>query len=60
MELWLKHECIARGMILEGTICELLTKVIHQNSEVCRRVLSNLIMYHGDIVVEDLDAKGGL
>jgi hypothetical protein len=47
-------------MIFEGTICELLTKVIHQNSKVCMRVLSNLIRYHGDIVAEDLDAKGGL
>jgi hypothetical protein len=47
-------------MIFEGTICELLTKVIHQNSKVCMRVLSNLIRYHGDIVFEDLDAKGGL
>jgi hypothetical protein len=60
VELWLKHEGIAKGMILEGSICELLTRVIHQNSEVCMRVLSNLIEYHGDIVAEDLDAKGGL
>jgi len=60
MELWLKHEGIARGMILEGSICELLTKIIHQNSKVCMRVLSNLIRYHGYIVAEDLDAKGGL
>jgi hypothetical protein len=60
MELWLKHEGIAKGIILEGNICELLTRVIHQNSEICMRVLSNLIRYHGDIVVEDLDAKGGL
>jgi hypothetical protein len=60
VELWLKHEGIAKGMILEGNICELLTKVIHQNSEVCMRVLSNLIRYHGDIIAKDLDAKGGL
>jgi hypothetical protein len=60
VELWLKHEGIAKGMILEGTICQLLTRVIHQNSQVCMRVLSNLIRYHGDIVAEDLDAKGGL
>jgi len=60
VELWLRHEGIARGMILEGHICESLTRVIHQNSEVCRCVLSNLIKYHGDIVAEDLDAKGGL
>jgi hypothetical protein len=59
-ELWLKHEGIAKGMILQGTICELLTRVIHQDSEVCMRVLSNLIRYHDDIVAEDLDAKGGL
>ncbi|CAM6043671.1 unnamed protein product [Sphagnum compactum] len=60
VQLWLKHEGIAKGMILEGIICELLTRVIHQNSEFCMRVLSNLIRYHGDIVAEDLDAKGGL
>jgi hypothetical protein len=60
MELWLKHENIAKGMILEGSICELLPKVIHQNSEVCMHVLSNLIKYHGDIVAEDLDAKESL
>jgi len=60
VELWLKHEGIAKGMILEGNICELLTKVIRQNSKVCMRVLSNLIRYHGDIVAENLDAKGGL
>jgi hypothetical protein len=60
MELWLKHEGIAKGMILKGNICELLTKVIHQNSKVCMHVLSNLIRYHGDIVAKDLDAKGGL
>ncbi|CAM6008245.1 unnamed protein product [Sphagnum balticum] len=59
-ELWLKHEGIAKGMILQGTICELLTRVIHQDSEVCMRVLSNLIRYHDDIVAKDLDAKGGL
>jgi hypothetical protein len=47
-------------MILQGTICELLTKVIHQNSKVCMCVLSNLIRYHGDIVAKDLNAKGGL
>jgi len=47
-------------MILQGTICELLTRVIHQDSEVCTRALSNLIRYHSDIVAEDLDAKGGL
>jgi hypothetical protein len=60
VKLWLKHEGIVKGMILEGSICELLTRVIHQNSEVCMRVLSNLIRYHGDIVGKDLDAKGGL
>ncbi len=60
VELWLKHEGIAKGMILEGSICALLTRVIHQNSEVCMHVLSNLIRYHGDIVANDLDAKGGL
>jgi len=60
VDLWLKHEGIAKQMILEGNICELLTRVIHQNSKICMHVLSNLIMYHGDIVVEDLDAKGGL
>jgi hypothetical protein len=60
LKLWLKHEGIAKGMIFEGSICELLTRVIHQNSEVCMRVLSNLIRYHGDIVAKDLDAKGGL
>jgi hypothetical protein len=60
VELWLKHEGIAKGMILKGNICELLTKVIHQNSKVCMHVLSNLIRYHGDIVAKDLDAKGGL
>jgi hypothetical protein len=60
VELWLKHEGIVKGMILEGNICELLTRVIHQNSEVCMRVLSNLIRYHADIVAKDLDAKGGL
>jgi hypothetical protein len=59
-ELWLKHEGIAKGMILEGSICELLPRVIHQNSEVCMHVLSNLIKYHGDIVAVDLDAKKGL
>jgi hypothetical protein len=47
-------------MILEGGICELLTRVIHQNSEVCIHLLSKLIRYHGDIVAKDLDAKGGL
>jgi hypothetical protein len=60
VELWLQHEGIANGMILQGTICELLTRVIHQNSEVCMRVLSKLIRYHGDILAKDLDAKGGL
>jgi hypothetical protein len=60
VELLLKHESIAKEMILQGTICELLTRVIHQNSEVCMHVLSNLIKCHGDIVMEDLDAKGGL
>jgi hypothetical protein len=60
MELLLKHESIAKEMILQGTICELLTRVIHQNSKVCTHVLSNLIKCHGDIVIEDLDAKGGL
>jgi len=60
VELWLKHEGIAKGMILEGNICELLTRVIHQNFEVCMHVLSNLIRYHGDIVAKDLDVKGGL
>jgi hypothetical protein len=60
VELWLKHEGIAKGMILEGNICELLTRIIHQNSKVCMRVLSNLIRYHGDIVAKDLNAKGGL
>ncbi len=60
MDHWLRHEGIVRGMILKGSICELLMKVIHQNSKVCMHVLSNLIMYHGDIVAEDLDAKGGL
>jgi hypothetical protein len=60
VELWLKHEGIAKGMILEGSICELLIRIIHQNSKVCMRVLSNLIRYHGDIVAKDLDAKGGL
>ncbi len=60
VEHLLRHESIVRGMILEGNICELLTRVIHQNSEVCRHVLSNLIRYHGDIVAKDLDAKGGL
>jgi hypothetical protein len=60
VELWLKHEAIAKAMILEGCICQLLTRVIHQNSNVCIHVLSNLIKYHGDIVVEDLDGKGGL
>ncbi len=60
VELWLKHESIAKEMILEGNICELWKKVIHQNSEVCMRVLSNLIRYHGDIVAKDLYAKGGL
>jgi hypothetical protein len=60
MELWLKHEGIAKGMILQWIICELLPRVIHQNSEVCMHVFSNLIKYHGDIVVEDLDAKEGL
>jgi len=60
VHLWLKHEGIAKGMILEGNICELLTRVIHQNSKVCMRVLSNLIRYHGDIIAKDLDAKGGL
>jgi hypothetical protein len=57
---WLENEGIVRGMILEGSICELLMKVIHQNSEGCRSVLSTLIRYHGDIVAKDLDAKGGL
>ncbi len=47
-------------MILEGNMCELLTRVIHQNFEVCMHVLSNLIWYQGDIVVKDLNAKGGL
>jgi hypothetical protein len=47
-------------MILQGIICELLTRVIHQNSKGCTHVLSNLIKCHGDIVIEDLDAKGGL
>jgi hypothetical protein len=60
VEFWLKHEGIAKGMLLEGSICELLTRVIHQNSKVCMHVLSRLIKYHGDIVVEDLDAKEGL
>jgi hypothetical protein len=60
VELWLQHEGIAKGMILQGNICELLTRVIHQNSEVCMCVLSNLIRYHGDILAKDLDAKGGL
>jgi hypothetical protein len=60
VEFWLKHESIAKGMILEGNICELLTRVIHQNYEVCMRVLSNLISSHGDIVAKDLDAKRGL
>jgi len=60
VKVWLKHEGIAKGMILEGNICELLTRVICQNSEVCMHVLSNLIMYHGDILVKDLDVKGGL
>jgi hypothetical protein len=60
MEHWFKHKGIAQGMILEGSICELLTRVIHQNSKFCMRVLSNLIRYHGDIVAEHLDAKGGL
>jgi hypothetical protein len=60
VELFLKHESIAKVMILQGTICELLTRVIHQNSKVCTHVLSNLIKCHGDIVIEDLDAKGGL
>ncbi|CAK9216345.1 unnamed protein product [Sphagnum troendelagicum] len=60
VEVLLKHESIAKEMILQGTICELLTKVIHQNSKVCMHVLSNLIKCHGDIVIEDLDAKGGL
>jgi hypothetical protein len=60
VELWLKHEGISKGMILEGNICELLTRIIHQNSKVCMRVLSNLIRYHGDIVAKDLNAKGGL
>jgi hypothetical protein len=60
VELWLKHKGIARGMILEGNICELLTRIIHQNFEVCTCVLSNVIRYHGDIVVEDLNVKGGL
>jgi hypothetical protein len=60
VELLLKHESIAKEMILQGTICELLTRVIHQNSKVCTHVLSNLIRYLGDIVIEDLDAKGGL
>jgi len=58
VELWLKHEGIV--MIMQGIICQLLTRFIHQNSLVCMHVLSNLIRYHGDIVVEDLDAKGGL
>ncbi len=53
-------EACAKGMILEGGICELLTRVIHQNSEVCIHLLSKLIRYHGDIVAKDLDAKGGL
>jgi hypothetical protein len=60
VELWLQHEGIANGMILQGTICELLTRVIHQNSKVCMRVLSKLIRYHGNILAEDLDPKGGL
>jgi hypothetical protein len=60
VKLLLKHESIAKEMILQGTICELLTRVIHQNSKVCTHVLSNLIKCHGDIVIEDLDAKGGL
>ncbi len=60
VELRLRHEGIARGMILESNICELLKRVIHQNSKVCMCVLSNLIRYHGDIVAEDLDAIGGL
>jgi hypothetical protein len=60
MEHCLRHEGIAKGIILEGTICELLTRVLHQNSEVCMHVLSNFIRYNGDIIVEDLDAKGGL
>jgi hypothetical protein len=60
VELLWKHESIAKEMILQGTICELLTRVIHQNSKVCMHVLSNLIKCHGDIVIEDLDAKGGL
>jgi len=60
MELLLKHESIAKEMILQGSICELLTRVIHRNSKVCMHVLSNLIKCHGDIVIEDLDAKGGL
>jgi hypothetical protein len=58
VELWLKHEGIV--MIMQGIMCQLLTRFIHQNSRVCMHVLSNLIRYHGDIVVEDLDAKGGL
>jgi hypothetical protein len=60
VELLLKHESIAKEMILQGSICELLTRVIHQNSKVCMHVLSHLIKCHGDIVIEDLDAKGGL
>jgi hypothetical protein len=51
---------MVRGMILEGNIFELLMKVIHQNSEVCRSALSTLIRYHGDIVAKDLDVRGGL
>jgi hypothetical protein len=60
MEHCLRYEGIAKGIISEGTICELLTRVLHQNSEVCMHVLSNLIRYDGDIIAEDLDAKGGL
>jgi hypothetical protein len=60
MEHCLRHEGIAKGIILGGTICELLTRVLHEDSEFCMRVLSNLIRYHGDIIAEDLDAKGSL
>jgi hypothetical protein len=32
MKHWLRHEGIAKGIILEGSICELLKGVIHQSS----------------------------
>jgi hypothetical protein len=56
VEAW-RH---CKEIILECTICALLTKVIHHSSKVCMPILLNLIKYYADIVVENLDVKGCL